>query len=114
VVNIRNEKHHRIQRASPCEGAHGDILHYPKAVLHGDPNDSSSVELISGKRKMINHRTPFPHADRQTCRREVEQRQNNRRFCASDDEEVHGNKGDNPISSCQAKNGKNIKSSCYD
>lgn len=87
VANIRNEKHRRIQHASPCEGAHGDILHYPRAVLHGGLNDSSSFEVISGIQKMINHRRPFPHADRQISRHEVEQLQNSQRFSGSDDEE---------------------------
>jgi len=61
--------------ANPCEDRRGDILHYPEAVLPDGPPDSFSYEAILGRGKTMTHQRPFLHADKQTCRHEVEQRQ---------------------------------------
>jgi hypothetical protein len=88
VADTHNEKHHHIQRASFCEDERDGILRCPEAILHADQSDSFSCEVISETRKMMRHRRPFLHADIRTFRHEVEQHQNSRRFCVSDDEKA--------------------------
>lgn len=88
AADTHNEKHRHILCASPCEDGHGDILRYPEAGLPYGPPDSFSYEVILGMGKTMMHQRPFLHADKQTCRHEVEQRQNSRRFCVSGGEAI--------------------------
>jgi len=88
VADTHNEKHRHMLYANPCEDRRGDILHYPEAVLPDGPPDSFSYEAILGRGKTMTHQRPFLHADKQTCRHEVEQRQNSQRFCVSGGEAI--------------------------